>query len=110
MPLEISQNPFRKRVVEVVQNDELALAKPVRAQLPPGRDRYGFNDWLSVVFRGRPLPRGRVVLTSHVSPPYVFLTANSAAVNVFRSSIATVITPTPPGTGVIAPATSLTGP
>lgn len=37
-------------------------------------------------------------------------TANPAAVNVFLNNIAIVMGPTPPGTGVIADAISLTGP
>ena len=44
-------------------------------------------------------------VVNHHRPP-----ACSNACNVFRSNMAIVIRPTPPGTGVMAPATSDTGP
>ena len=52
--------------------------------------------------RGRdPLSKAQAI---HAGAPS--RATSSAAVNVLRSSIAIVIGPTPPGTGVIAPATS----
>ncbi len=55
-----------------------------------------------------PLAEFPKVRFSRLAPPYAIPAIRFAAVTVFCSRQATVIRPTPPGTGVIAPATSLT--